>query len=425
MRQGADRRRIAVGHQGRHRPRRRDRRRRRSSSSRSPTAHGASPTTTRRCSRRFARNARRVGIGAAFIHALYLLNLASENPDFYEKSATALRRTAETASAIGAEGVCFHTGSHLGGGLEGSLDQIAAALEPALDACSGRRGYLIENTAGGGGTIGRSVDELVTIFDRLDRHPRLGLCLDSCHLYASGYDITDRGSSTGCWRRSTNDRARPAALPPHQRLEGAARVEPRPARRRARRADGRAPRRLHRPPAASGPAGGDRDGRHRPGTGRSGRPDVARATCSWTMSATTCASTRKAGSPTGSSENSGLTHPSAPAGARSTTRPPPCTSAAAAASPAPHRSPRASARLPAGGGGRSRTHRPSACSRGTCGRTPRTRRRTSTPARGTPPGRRPSRSGRRSGCTEPRPAAGAEGCRARWGAAACLIVAIR
>jgi deoxyribonuclease IV len=133
-----------------------------------------------------------VGIGAAFIHALYLLNLASENPDFYEKSTTALRRSAETASAIGAEGVCFHTGSHLGGGLDGSLDRIAAALEPALEACSGPTWLLVENTAGSGGTIGRSVDELATIVDRMGKHPRLGLCLDSCHLYASGYDITDR-----------------------------------------------------------------------------------------------------------------------------------------------------------------------------------------------------------------------------------------
>lgn len=131
-------------------------------------------------------------IGAAFVHALYLLNLASENPDFYEKSTTTLRLTVETASAIGADGVCFHPGSHLGTGLEGSLDRIAAALEPALDACLDETWLLIENTAGSGGTIGRSVDELATIVDRLGRHPRLGLCLDSCHLYASGYDITDR-----------------------------------------------------------------------------------------------------------------------------------------------------------------------------------------------------------------------------------------
>jgi deoxyribonuclease IV len=130
------------------------------------------------------------GLGAVLVHALYLVNLASEKADFYEKSATTLRLTAETASAIGAEGVAFHVGSHLGTGLDGCLDRIAAALEPALDACSGETWLLVENTAGAGGTIGRSVEELAAIVDRLDGHPRLGLCLDSCHLYASGYDVT-------------------------------------------------------------------------------------------------------------------------------------------------------------------------------------------------------------------------------------------
>jgi deoxyribonuclease-4 len=141
----------------------------------------------------FRKRREEAGLGGAFIHALYLLNLASENPDFYDKSTTTLRLTVETASAIAADGVCFHTGSHLGGGLEESLERVAAALEPALEACAGPTWLLIENTAGAGGTIGRSVDELATIVDRLDRHPRLGLCLDSCHLYASGYDVTDRG----------------------------------------------------------------------------------------------------------------------------------------------------------------------------------------------------------------------------------------
>ena len=132
-----------------------------------------------------------VAMGAVLVHALYLLNLASENADFFEKSASTLLATAETASAIGADGVVFHVGSHLGVGLEGSLQRIAGALEPALDACSQTTWLLIENTAGAGGTIGRSVDELVAIVDRLGRHPRLGLCLDSCHLYGSGYDVTD------------------------------------------------------------------------------------------------------------------------------------------------------------------------------------------------------------------------------------------
>ena len=140
----------------------------------------------------FRAKRRETGLHAVFVHALYLVNLAGDNPDFYEKSATTLRSTAETASAIEADGVVFHTGSHLGAGLDGALGRIAAALEPALERCSGPTWLLIENTAGAGGTIGRSVDELATIFERLGRHPRLGLCLDSCHLYASGYDVTDR-----------------------------------------------------------------------------------------------------------------------------------------------------------------------------------------------------------------------------------------
>src|SRR5262249_37463619 len=70
---------------------------------------------------------------------------------------------------------------------------VTAALEPALERCTGDTYLLVENTAGAGGTIGRSVDELAAIFDRAGRHPRLGLCLDSCHLYASGYAVTDRG----------------------------------------------------------------------------------------------------------------------------------------------------------------------------------------------------------------------------------------
>jgi deoxyribonuclease-4 len=139
----------------------------------------------------FRRRRREVGLGAVVVHALYLVNLASENPEVYEKSAHTLLRTAETASALEADGVVFHIGSHLGSGLEGSLDRIAQAMEPALERCSGPTRLLIENTAGAGGTIGRSVEELARVVDRLGRDRRLGLCLDSCHLYGSGYDITN------------------------------------------------------------------------------------------------------------------------------------------------------------------------------------------------------------------------------------------
>ncbi len=63
-----------------------------------------------------------------------------------------------------------------------------------LERCSDTTWLLMENTAGTGATIGRSVEELALLFDRLERHPRLGICLDSCHLYASGYDVTDEAA---------------------------------------------------------------------------------------------------------------------------------------------------------------------------------------------------------------------------------------
>jgi deoxyribonuclease-4 len=141
---------------------------------------------------RFKRRCAEAGVGAAVVHALYLVNLASPNEEFYAKSVETMRRTMETARAIDAVGVVFHVGSHQGAGLDAGLAHVVPALEQILELCSDTTWLLLENTAGAGGTIGRSVSELETIFDRVGRHPRLGICLDSCHLYASGYDVTDR-----------------------------------------------------------------------------------------------------------------------------------------------------------------------------------------------------------------------------------------
>jgi deoxyribonuclease-4 len=141
---------------------------------------------------RFKERRAEAGIKGVVCHALYLVNLASPKKDFYEKSVAALRNTVEVACAIEADGVCFHVGSHLGAGFDAGLERVVPALAEALEHCSDTTWLLMENTAGAGGTIGRSIDELAAILDRLDRHPHLGLCLDSCHLYASGYDVTNR-----------------------------------------------------------------------------------------------------------------------------------------------------------------------------------------------------------------------------------------
>ena len=130
----------------------------------------------------------------AFVHALYLVNLAAPDDAIYAKSVETMSATVETACAIGVEGVVFHIGSHLGAGFEAGLERVVPALEQILERCDEGTWVLMENSAGAGGTIGRSVDELAVVFDALGRHERLGICLDSCHLYVSGVDVTDRSA---------------------------------------------------------------------------------------------------------------------------------------------------------------------------------------------------------------------------------------
>jgi deoxyribonuclease IV len=132
-----------------------------------------------------------LGIGAVAIHAVYLLNLASTKADFYEKSVDTLSKTVDAACAIGAEAVVFHVGSHQGAGFDAGLERVVPALAQALERCDDTTWLCMENTAGTGDTIGRSLEELAALYEALDHHPRLGVCLDSCHLFASGYDVTD------------------------------------------------------------------------------------------------------------------------------------------------------------------------------------------------------------------------------------------
>ena len=138
-----------------------------------------------------------LGIGAVAIHAVYLLNLASTKADFYEKSVDTLSKTVDAACAIGAEAVVFHVGSHQGAGFDVGLERVEPALAQALERCDDTTWLCMENTAGTGDTIGRSLEELAALYEALDHHPRLGVCLDSCHLFASGYDVTDPDALDG------------------------------------------------------------------------------------------------------------------------------------------------------------------------------------------------------------------------------------
>ena len=141
--------------------------------------------------KRFRKRRREARIKAVSCHAVYLVNLASRDATVRENSLSALRATMETADAIGSEAVVFHVGSHLGLGFDDAVELVEPALRELLERTTDKLWLCMENAAGAGGTIGRSIAELAALTDAVDRHPRLGLCLDSCHWWASGVDVTD------------------------------------------------------------------------------------------------------------------------------------------------------------------------------------------------------------------------------------------
>jgi len=144
---------------------------------------------------------RRAELGMpAIVHSLYLVNLAAPDDEIYRKSVETMSSTMDAACAIDAEGVVFHVGSHLGAGFDAGVERVVPALAQVLEHCNERTWLLMENSAGAGGTIGRSIDELAVLFDALGAHERLGVCLDSCHLYVSGVDVTDEEAWDACLR---------------------------------------------------------------------------------------------------------------------------------------------------------------------------------------------------------------------------------
>jgi deoxyribonuclease-4 len=125
---------------------------------------------------------------AMLIHAVYLLNCASEDEEIRGKSLTALTHALNAGAALGAHGVVLHPGSALKSDVDEALARAGAVIAEALKESADCPLHL-EDTAGAGGTLGRSFEELAQLIERAGGDERLGVCLDSCHLLASGYDI--------------------------------------------------------------------------------------------------------------------------------------------------------------------------------------------------------------------------------------------
>ena len=141
-------------------------------------------------------------IDAVLIHAVYLLNCASEDPDIHAKSLASLTHSLRVGESIGAAGVVLHPGSAKTGDVGEAIARAGETIAQALADSEGCELHL-ENTAGAGGTLGRSFQELAQLLEAAGGDERLGVCLDSCHLLASGYDIRTTSGMSSVQRECT------------------------------------------------------------------------------------------------------------------------------------------------------------------------------------------------------------------------------
>ncbi|HEY3434895.1 MAG TPA: deoxyribonuclease IV, partial [Solirubrobacterales bacterium] len=129
-------------------------------------------------------------VEAVIIHAVYLINCATKDKELRKKSLTSLTHALRVGDGIGARGVVLHPGSQKTDPLKPSLKRASKVIAAALketDSCP----LLIEQTAGHKGLLARDFDQTAELIELAGSGPRLGLCLDSCHLFVQGYDITD------------------------------------------------------------------------------------------------------------------------------------------------------------------------------------------------------------------------------------------
>jgi deoxyribonuclease-4 len=124
-----------------------------------------------------------------YFHAVYLINLAGEDPTLRQRSESTLAGYLKAADDLGINGVIFHTGSHKGAGFEARLPSITEHIKHVLERADPKSArLLIENNAGLGGCVGARFEEIAQMLSALDDDPRVSVCFDTCHAFASGYD---------------------------------------------------------------------------------------------------------------------------------------------------------------------------------------------------------------------------------------------
>ena len=160
----------------------------------------APPRLERQADDRFRAEVAAAGLGPLFVHAPYLVNFASAGPTTLERSREVVAATLAKAAAIGAAGVVVHAGQAQASGRAAGLASSREALLPLADAIGDPDGtgtspvgpdLVLELTAGTRGALAARFDEMAELLAACDDHPRLKVCMDTCHAHAAGYDLAD------------------------------------------------------------------------------------------------------------------------------------------------------------------------------------------------------------------------------------------
>ncbi|MEI6777304.1 MAG: deoxyribonuclease IV [Chloroflexales bacterium] len=137
----------------------------------------------------------RTGIGPVIVHDSYLINLAAPADELWEKSIAAFSHELERCDLLGIPYIVTHPGAHTGSGEEVGLEREAVALNRIFESgVGGRTTVLLETTAGQGSALGNRFEHLARLFELVPHHDRMAVCVDTCHIFAAGYDIRDEAS---------------------------------------------------------------------------------------------------------------------------------------------------------------------------------------------------------------------------------------
>lgn len=133
--------------------------------------------------------------GDIVAHACYLINLAKDDQDAWEKSVRTLRKETKRADVLGVKSLVLHPGSHVGNGVQDGIKRIGEALNKVIDDTpEAETNILLETMAGQGTSLGHKLEQLARMYEKVEEQERIEFCLDTCHMHAGGYDLRDESA---------------------------------------------------------------------------------------------------------------------------------------------------------------------------------------------------------------------------------------